>query len=99
MVVSASAALTVAAPGVLANDHANGGGAMTAALVSDVSNGTLILGGDGSVSYTPNLGFVGTETFAYRAVNADGGGNVATVTIAVMSFVYVRIARNAFESP
>jgi hypothetical protein len=68
---------------VLANDNSNGGGAMTALLVSNVSNGTLTLGASGSVNYTPNFGFVGTDSFTYRAVNAAGNGNVATATITV----------------
>ncbi len=76
-------ALNLAAPGVLANDNANGGGALTAALVSNVTNGTLTLGANGSVSYTPNFGFAGSDSFTYRAVSAGGNGNVATVTIAV----------------
>jgi len=76
-------ALNVAGPGVLANDNANGGGALSALLVSNVSNGTLTLGASGSVSYTPNFGFVGTDSFTYRAVSGAGNGNVATVTITV----------------
>jgi hypothetical protein len=75
--------LTVAAPGVLANDASTGVGAMTAALVSGVSNGTLSLGANGSVSYTPNFGFAGTDSFTYRAQDGAGPGNVATVTITV----------------
>ncbi len=77
--------LNVAAPGVLANDNSNGGGAMTASLVSNVSNGVLTLAADGSFAYTPNAGFAGTDTFTYRAVTAVGDGNVATVTITVES--------------
>ena len=75
--------LSIAAPGVLANDNANGGGAMTAALVSTVSNGVLALAGNGGLAYTPNAGFTGTDTFTYRAVTTSAQGNVGTVTIAV----------------
>lgn len=46
--------LSVAAPGVLGNDSDPDGDALTATLVSDVSNGTLDLRGDGSLDYTPN---------------------------------------------
>ncbi len=75
--------LQVAAPGVLSNDNSNGGGAMTASLVTNVSSGTLALNADGGFTYTPSAGFSGTATFTYRAVNPSGPGNTATVTIAV----------------
>ena len=77
------APLTVAAPGVLANDINNGGGGLTAALNSGPSAGTLVLNPDGSFTYTPNAGFAGTDSFTYRASNAHGLGNVATVAITV----------------
>jgi Fungalysin metallopeptidase (M36)/Bacterial Ig domain/Calx-beta domain len=75
--------LSVAAPGVLANDSTNGGGVMSAALVSGPTNGTLALAPDGSFVYTPNFAFVGPDSFSYRAVNLVGSGNMATVTLTV----------------
>jgi hypothetical protein len=77
------APLSVSAPGVLANDVSNGGGRMTAALVSPATSGTVALAADGSFTYTPPAGFVGVATFAYRAQDGGGAGNVATVTITV----------------
>jgi len=74
--------LIVPAPGVLANDNANGGGAMSATLASGASNGTVSLIADGSFTYAPNLGFSGGDSFTYRASPA-GSGNVATVTVSV----------------
>jgi hypothetical protein len=75
--------LAIAAPGVLANDDSHGGGALTAALVSNVSNGTLNLAATGGFTYTPTTGFSGTDTFSYRAANSAGPGNTATVTLTV----------------
>jgi hypothetical protein len=75
--------LVIAAPGVLANDDSNGGGPMSAELVSPVTDGTLTLAANGSFVYTPAAGFVGTATFTYRAHNSAGPGNVAAVSIAV----------------
>jgi hypothetical protein len=75
--------LSVAAPGVLANDNSNGGGAMTASLVTNVTRGTLSLSANGGFAYTPYAGFSGTDSFTYRAVSASGLGNTATVTISV----------------
>jgi hypothetical protein len=75
--------LLIAAPGILANDTAHGGNALSAVLVEDVTHGSLLLGVNGSVHYTPHSGFVGTDSFAYRAVEALAEGNVSTVTITV----------------
>ncbi|MDH4066307.1 MAG: Ig-like domain-containing protein, partial [Acidobacteriota bacterium] len=75
--------LNVASPGVLANDNTNGGGAMTAELVTTATTGTLVLNANGGFTYTPPNGFTGPVTFTYRALNAFGPGNVATVTITV----------------
>jgi len=76
-------ALNITAPGVLANDGSNGGGAMTAVLVSDVTHGTLSLSAGGGISYTPDFGFAGIDSFTYRAQTGIGPGNVATVDIEV----------------
>lgn len=62
--------LTVPASGVLANDNANGGGAMTAVQPSAASSGTAVLNGNGSFTYTPAGGFTGTASFTYRASNS-----------------------------
>jgi hypothetical protein len=75
--------LDVAAPGVLGNDNGFGAAALTAVLVTDVAHGTLGLGGDGSVHYTPDAGFAGTDTFTYRATTAVGPSAAVTVSIAV----------------
>lgn len=77
--------LQVFAPGVLSNDNDNGGGTLTAELVTapSATHGTLTLNADGSFVFTPAAGFSGNATFVYRAVNAAGKGNRVTVTIAV----------------
>ncbi len=75
--------LNVAAPGVLANDNAIGQPGLVAVLVSTTPNGSLTLGADGAVSYTPNLGFAGVDSFTYRGDTSIGTGNTVTVTITV----------------
>ncbi len=75
--------LVIAAPGVLANDNAQGSPTMVAILTANVSNGTLSLAGTGGFSYTPNAGFVGVDSFSYRAETAVGPGNPVAVTITV----------------
>ncbi len=78
-----NATLTVAAPGVLTNDTADAGNPLTAVLVANVSHGALSLHADGSFTYTPTTGYVGEETFTYKANDGYEESNAATVTIAV----------------
>src|SRR5438445_4245528 len=59
------ATLTVAVPGVLANDTDVDGDALTAIVVSGPSHGTLTLGANGSVSYTPAADYNGPDSFTY----------------------------------
>ncbi len=79
------AVLTVpVATGVLANDSdPDAGTTLTASLVTDVTNGTLVLAADGSFVYTPDTNFVGTDTFTYTADDATDSSAVTTVTITV----------------
>ncbi len=46
-------------------------------------NGTLVNNGSGSFTYTPDAGFVGTDTFAYTIDDGDSGFDTATVAITV----------------
>jgi hypothetical protein len=76
--------LVVAAPGVLANDSANGGGGLTAVLITGPASGTLSLASNGSFTYTPPPAFSGPISFTYRTQTTNGGpGNTATVSITV----------------
>ena len=82
--VTGGTTLTVAAPGVLANDS-DLEGPVTAVLATGTANGTLALAANGSFTYTPNAGFSGTDTFTYRARDAAGAESApATVTITVI---------------
>ena len=76
--------LTVAAPGVLANDEDADGDALTALPDSDVGNGQLTLNSDGSFTYLPDNGFVGNDSFTYFANDGQADSETAaTVTIRV----------------
>lgn len=70
--------LTVAAPGVLANDTDADGDALMVGLLSDVSNGTLALQVDGSFSYIPDANFNGSDSFTY---NLSDGFDLVTGTV------------------
>jgi VCBS repeat-containing protein len=75
--------LNVPAPGVLGNDSDADGDALTAALASDATNGTLTLNDDGSFTYTPKADFRGTDSFTYRANDGMADSSVRTATITV----------------
>ena len=76
--------LVMADPGVLSNDTANGGGALTASVVSLPSHGTLNFIASGGFTYTPTAGFAGADAFTYRTQSAIGlDSAVATVALTV----------------
>lgn len=70
---------------VLANDTDIEGDALTVAALAGPQNGTVGLNPDQTVTYTPALGFVGVDSFTYRAYDGEAEGNAATVTIIVQS--------------
>ena len=75
--------LTIAAPGLLDNDRDAEGRALTAHLGTLPANGTLTLNKDGSFSYVPNPGFIGSDSFTYQADNGIAFSDLATVSIIV----------------
>ncbi|CAA9275684.1 MAG: RTX toxins and related Ca2+-binding proteins [uncultured Acidimicrobiales bacterium] len=77
--------LTVPAPGVLANDTDADGNALSSGSASAPANGTAALNTDGSFTYTPNTGFVGTDTFTYVVSDGEGSTDSGLVTINVTS--------------
>jgi hypothetical protein len=52
-------------------------------VVQAPSNGTLSFNADGSFTYTPNAGFVGTDSFTYLANDSKVNSDPATVNITV----------------
>lgn len=66
--------------GVLANDSDPNSDPLTAILVTNVSHGTLTLNPDGSFAYTPTPGYVGKDSFTYKASDGQLNSNIATVT-------------------
>jgi hypothetical protein len=73
--------MTISAPGLLDNDWDKEDDPLTVTMVDDPANGSVVFAGDGSLTYTPDSGYSGTDTFNYTVV--DGGGASAQGTIAV----------------
>ncbi|MEW8470659.1 MAG: Ig-like domain-containing protein, partial [Candidatus Thiodiazotropha sp.] len=68
---------------VLDNDTGLGDTPVTVSLVADAVNGTLILNGDGTFSYTHDGSENFTDSFTYRVSDNDGEISDATVSINV----------------
>ena len=72
---------------VLAND--TGEGLFLSRIVNAPINGTAVINSDGTVTYTPNVGFLGLESFVYEVCTVDDLCTTATVTIEVKEKVVV----------
>ena len=77
--------LTIHAPGVLDGAHDPDGDVLSAWLESPPSHGRLNLQPDGSFSYAPDYGFIGSDSFTFTASDGQADSDVATVIIAVDS--------------
>jgi len=80
--ISEDAAATIIS--VLGNDtDAEGTTLTTVSGKTNGSNGTVTNNGDGTVSYTPNANFSGTDTFQYKTNDGTVDSALATVTVTV----------------
>ena len=76
-------ALTLPAPGVLADDTDPDSPSLQATIVTGPAHGALALKPDGSFGYTPSGDFFGIDTFTYRASDCSSQSAPTAVTIAV----------------
>jgi hypothetical protein len=74
--------LSVAAPGLLANDVDIDGDRLTTVLIDQPLRGSVVLNANGSFSYAPALNFSGADSFSYR-VNDGNGRDSNTVVVAL----------------
>jgi len=72
--------LSVAAPGVLGNDVGTG---LNVTSSTAPSHGSATVNANGSYTYTPDTGYVGTDSFQYTLEDQAGSTATATVTITV----------------
>ncbi|MDO9213528.1 MAG: Ig-like domain-containing protein, partial [Methylococcales bacterium] len=76
-------AITYTAIQLLGNDTDADGNFLTIGSVTNGSNGTVVLNGDGSVTFTPAPNFNGVADFSYQATDGSLLSNPATVTVNV----------------
>lgn len=66
---------------ITANDSDPNGDEITLDVVNNPANGTAVINPNGTVDYTPNTNFFGTDIFTYEI--SDPAGNTATGTVSV----------------
>ncbi len=81
--IPARLALVVSAPGVLGNDTDIDSPSLNSTVLMQPTNGTLVLNADGSLTYTPNAGFVGLDSFTYEANDVDPNNSSDPVTVSI----------------
>ena len=92
---SADATLTVAAPGILANDSDPDGNGITAVKASDPAHGALTLNSNGSLTYRPATGYFGSDSFTYHAYDGLSYSPTRTVTFVVTDTVKPSVSHSA----
>lgn len=65
------------------NDEDVDGDPLTVTGVGDAENGTVTINPDGTVTYTPDEGYTGDDSFTYTIDDGNGGTDEATVAISV----------------
>ncbi|WP_375345141.1 tandem-95 repeat protein (plasmid) [Priestia megaterium] len=67
---------------------------LTYTLLGTTSNGIVVLNSDGTFTYTPNSGFVGTESFTVAVQNQAGLNATTTIQVTVTPLVNQIIVTN-----
>ena len=68
---------------VLGNDLDAEGQALSVTGVGAAANGSVVVNADNTVTYTPNAGFSGSDSFTYSVSDGNGGSHSASVTVTV----------------
>jgi len=69
--------------GVAGNDSDPDGTIVDYVINTTPGHGTAIFNADNTITYVPEVGFVGVDTFTYEVTDNDGGVDLATVTVTV----------------
>ena len=74
---------------VAGNDSTTSGGSLTFAKTSNPANGTVTVATNGSYTYTPDAGFLGSDSFTYTVTDPTSGESLvrtATITVNLPTF-------------
>jgi hypothetical protein len=69
--------------GLLQNDTDADGDSLTAILVTNAAHGNVTVNPNGSFTYTPTAGYLGPDSFTYKANDGALDSNIATVNLTV----------------
>ncbi len=84
---------------VLGNDFDVDGDTLSVnAITANPSNGSVVINANGTITYTPNANFNGTDTFTYQVSDGNGGFDTATVTVNVTPVNDAPVANNDVAS-
>jgi hypothetical protein len=75
------------------------GDTLTATGVTQGAHGTVVLGGNGTASYTPATGFTGSDSFTYTVTDAYGTTATGTIAVTVGTSVPVALGTSAVTNP
>ena len=82
---------------VLGNDMDVDGDTL-AVTTASATNGTVVVEADGSLTYTPNASFTGTDTISYEISDGAGGTASASVAVSVLAPPVAPAARLSIDS-
>ena len=73
----------ITAEDLVGTDTGLNGSVISLQSVNQPAHGSLVLNGDGSYVYSPATGYVGADSFSYRANDGTTNSNIATVNLTV----------------
>ena len=79
---------------VLSNDSDPDGDTLTVNAVTPPTNGSVLINGDQTVSYTPASNFNGSDSFSYTVSDGQGATDTASVTVSISAVNDVPTAVN-----
>ena len=82
---------------MLTGDTDPDGDTLTVESVTTPGDGTATINANGTVRYTPDAGFVGTDTFDYTVADGNGGSDTGTVTVTVTEACELETPDDTFE--
>ncbi len=83
---------TVVSINVISNDSDADGDTLIVTSVTQGANGGVVINTDNTVSYTPNNGFNGSDSFNYTIEDGNGGAATAIVSVTVTAVNNIPVA-------
>lgn len=68
---------------VLTNDSDADGDTLSVSIATTAVNGTLVVNGDNTITYTPNADYNGLDSYTYTVNDGKGGLDTATVNLTI----------------